>query len=93
MAKTPSSDVLYFIYLRHRIMHVIKNIGFLGPHLHHMEVPRLGGQIGAAAAGLHHSHSHARSELHLQSTPQLSAMPDPYATERGQGLNLHPHGY
>ena len=32
------------------------------------------GQIGAAAAGLYHSHSHRNpgSELHLQSTPQLS---------------------
>ena len=35
------------------------------------------GQIGAAAAGLHHSHSNARSEPHLQPTPQLMAMPDP----------------
>ena len=32
--------------------------------------------IGAAAAGLHHSHSHARSELRLQPTPQLMATPD-----------------
>ena len=28
------------------------------------------GQIGALTASLHHSHSHARSKLHLQSTPQ-----------------------
>ena len=35
------------------------------------------GQIGAAAAGLHHSHSNARSELRLQPTPQLTANPDP----------------
>ena len=33
-------------------------------------------QIGAAAAGLHQSHSNARSEPHLQSTPQLTATPD-----------------
>ena len=50
---------------------------FLGPHLRHMEVPRLGGPIRAAAAGLHHSHSHARSWPHLGPTPQLTAMPDP----------------
>ena len=31
-----------------------------------MEVPRLWGQIGATAAGLYHSHSNARSKLHLQ---------------------------
>ena len=30
---------------------------FLGPHPRHMEVPRLGGLIGAVAADLHHSHS------------------------------------
>ena len=32
-------------------------------------------------------------ELYLQPTPKLMAMPDPQATERGQGGNLHPHGY
>ena len=35
------------------------------------------GQMGAAAASLKHSHSNARSELHLQPTPQLMAMPNP----------------
>ena len=31
------------------------------------------GLIGAAAAGLHNSHSNAGSELHLRPTPQLSS--------------------
>ena len=35
------------------------------------------GQIGAVAAGLHHSHSHTGSELPLCPAPQLVAMPDP----------------
>ena len=37
------------------------------------------GQIGAGAAamGLYHSHSNARSELGLQPTPQLTETPDP----------------
>ena len=35
------------------------------------------GLIEATAAGLHHSHSNTRSELHLQPTPQLTATPDP----------------
>ena len=35
------------------------------------------GQIGAAAASLHHSHSNAGSESNLQPTPKLVAMPDP----------------
>ena len=35
------------------------------------------GQIGAAAAGLCHSHSNARSQAHLQATPQLTATLDP----------------
>ena len=34
------------------------------------------GLIRAAAADLRHSHSNARSEPHLRSTPQLMAMPD-----------------
>ena len=33
-------------------------------------------QIGAAATGLHHSHSNAESETHLRPTPQLTATPD-----------------
>ena len=34
-------------------------------------------QIGAVAAGLHHSHSNARSEPCLRPTLQLMATPDP----------------
>ena len=37
---------------------------FLGLHLQHMEVPRLGGRIRAAPAGLHHSHSNTGSLTH-----------------------------
>ena len=40
-----------------------------------------GGQIGTTAAGLHHSPSNTGSELGLQPTPQLTAMPDPRPTE------------
>ena len=47
------------------------------------------GQIGAAAAGPHHS----KPTLRLRPTPQITAMLDPSATEQGQGLNPHPHGY
>ena len=49
--------------------------------------------IRAVAVSLCHSHSHARLQLYLQSTPQLTAMPNPKPTEQGQGSNLHPHGY
>ena len=35
------------------------------------------GPIRAAAAGLYHSHSNARSEPRLQPTPKLTATPDP----------------
>ena len=43
---------------------------FLGLRPWHVEVPRLGGLIGAIAASLYHSHSHTRSEPSLQPTPQ-----------------------
>ena len=43
------------------------------------------GLIGCIAAGLRQSHSNARSEPHLQPTPQLTVTPDPSPTERGQG--------
>ena len=42
------------------------------------------GRIGAVAAGLHHSHSNARSGPRLRPTPQLTATPDPRPTGRGQ---------
>ena len=35
------------------------------------------GLIRAVATSLHHSHSDAGSELHLQPTPQLTATPNP----------------
>ena len=51
------------------------------------------GWMGAAAAGLHHSHSNARSRLCLRPIPQLTAMPDSQLTEWGQGSNPCPHGH
>ena len=51
---------------------------FLGLHLRHIEVPRLGGLIRAGAASRCHSHSHSGSE------PELRLRP----TWQGQILNL-----
>ena len=48
------------------------------------------GPIGAAAVGLCHSCCNVGSELHLQPTPQLTAMSDPQPTDQGQGSNPHP---
>ena len=50
------------------------------------------GPVGAAAAGLYHSHSNTGSEPCLQPTPQLMATSEPESTERGQGSNLQAHG-
>ena len=38
--------------------------------------PQARGLIGTTAAGLRHSHSHARSKPHLWPTPELMAIPD-----------------
>ena len=51
------------------------------------------GLVRAVAVGLCQSHSTSGSEPRLQPTPQLTAMPDPWPTERGQGSDPHPHGY
>ena len=59
---------------------------FLGLYLWHVEVPRLGGWIKAAAAGLHDSHRNARSEPCLWLTQPLQATKDPSPTEQGQGV-------
>ena len=46
-------------------------------------------RIIAAAAGLHHSQSHARSKSHLQPIPQLVATPDLWPIDQSQGSNPH----
>ena len=74
------SFFLFFLFLLFRAT----------PKAYEVSQPR--GQIGAMAASLHHSHSNKGSKLHLWPTPQLTATPDPQPTERGQGLNPHPHG-
>ena len=51
-----------------------------------------GGSRTRGRIGLHHRHSNAGSELCLWPAPQLTAAPDPWPTEWGQGSNLHPHG-
>ena len=49
------------------------------------------GQIrAAAAASLCQSHSNMGSELRLGPSVQLTATPDPYPTEQGQGSSPHP---
>ena len=63
---------------------------FWGPHLWHMEVPRLGVESELQP---HHSHSNVGSKPRLRPTPQLRAMPDPYSTKSSQGSNPHPHGH
>ena len=50
---------------------------FLGLFLWHMKVPKLG----------------VKSELLPVAYTTATAMPDPQATDGGQGSNLHPHGY
>ena len=52
--------------------------GFLGPHPWHMEVPKLGVESELKLpAYTTATDSNARSKPRLQSTPQLTAMPDP----------------
>ena len=54
--------LFYFIFI---LFYFIVFLVFIGLHPRHMEVTRLGGRIGAVAAGLHHSHSNARMEPRL----------------------------
>ena len=63
-------SLFYFIYF-------FVFLPFLGPLPTAYGGSQARGLIGAVATGLHHSHSNAISELHLQPTPQLTAMPDP----------------
>ena len=63
-------------FLEFNFLLLLLIFSFLEPYLWHMEVSgRV--QIRAAAAGLCHSHSNARSKASLRATLQLRAMPDP----------------
>ena len=65
---------------------------FLGPYPWAYGSSQARGQIRAAAAGLHHSHSNLGSEPCQQPIPQLTAMPESRDSDRGQGSNPNPHG-
>ena len=71
--------ILFFVFLSFRATPV----AYRGPQAR--------GLIRAVAAGLHHSHSNAASKPCLPPTPQPMPTLDPQPTERGQGLNPHPH--
>jgi len=59
----------------------------------HMEVPRLGVQLELQLLAYTTATATWIQATSAVSTPQLIAMPDPQLSERGQGLNLYPHGY
>ena len=58
---------------------------FLGPHLWHMEVPKLGVELELRLPVYITANSNLGSELRLRPTPQLMGTLDPQSTERGQG--------
>ena len=66
---------------------------FLGPHLWHTEIPRLGIQLElqllACTTATPMQDLSQVWDLHHSSQVTL----DPQPTARGQGLNPHPHGY
>ena len=53
----------------------------LGPHLQHMEVPKLGVPSELQRLAYSSATDNARSKPCLQTTPQLMAMLNPYPTE------------
>ena len=61
--------------LPHNVFFGLFAISWATPVAH--RISQASGPIRAVAAGLHHSHSNAGSELRLQPTPQLMATPDP----------------
>ena len=79
-------SILRVLIARETIFSFFFFFGFLGPLLWHMEIPRLGGPVGAAAASLHHSHSNSGSQPCLWPTPQLMVTldPDPLSEARDQ---------
>ena len=66
---------------------------FLGPHLQHIKVPRLGVELELHVPACTTATTMGGSKPRLWPTPQLMAVPDCWPTEWGQGSNPHPHGY
>ena len=70
-------------------------LGFLGLHLQHMEVPRLGVKsIGAVAAGLHHSHLNPLRKARdrtcvLMDTSQIHYPSATRGTPTAEDFNIH----
>ena len=64
----------------------------LEPHLWHMDVPRLGVESELQLLVYATATATQDPKLCLRPTPQLTAMPNPWPTELGQGSNLHPYG-
>ena len=92
----PGSAVLYrkikvFIFSFLSFFLFFCLFAFLGLLLLHMDVPWLGGLIGAVASSLRQNHSNTGSEMCLQPTPQLTATLNPYPTEQVQESNPQPH--
>ena len=71
-----SPTCIFLLLLSLHFLFVFCWVGFFGLFRAEPVAPgssQARGQIGAAAASLHHSHSSARSELCLQPTPQLTS--------------------
>ena len=64
----------------------------LGPHPQHREVLRLGVESELQLPTYTTATALWDLSPQLLPTPQLTALPDPEPTERGQGTNLRPHG-
>ena len=81
--------VLFFLSFFYFFIFYFLFFVLLGPHLWHMEITRLGDESESEPC-LHHSHSNARSEPHLWSTPQLVAMLDPLTHWASPGIKPTP---
>ena len=76
--KSWSNPVIYFYFILFTYLVIFV---FLGPHLWPYGSSQARGQIRAAATGLHHNHSNARTQLHLRPAPQPQQCQNPAASE------------
>ena len=71
-------EILVFVLIIYLCIYLFLSFSlFLGPLPTAYGGSQARGLIRAVAAGLHQSHSNVGSEPSLQSTPQLTATPDP----------------
>ena len=92
ITRSEIESVIFYIFIYLYIYIFFVFLSFLGPHLWHMEFPRLGVKLELQLPAYTTATASLSPSQVFRPTPQLMATLDPYPTEQGRGLNPQLHG-